>query len=91
MSRDHKRSIRSKQLIDGEVSNVEMAVARSKIKPLGKRVVWIATIADNEVAVATVHHHRIEAQNTPVARSTNRFLFNRAATFGEKAVDNLHL
>ena len=68
-----------------------MAVAWSKLKPFSVRVVWITTIADNEVTVAAVHKYRIEAQDTTVARSANHSLLNRATAVSEKAIDNFHL
>src|SRR5215207_1379654 len=66
-------------------------MTRRKLKPRRIRIVWIAAIADHEVSVAAIHHDCIEPQNATITSSADRTFLDRASTFGEQPIDNLHL
>jgi len=68
-----------------------MTVTRREFKPLGVRIVWIAAIADDKVAIATVHHDCVEAQDATIAGAADGAFFNRTTTFAEEAIDDFHL
>ena len=50
-----------------------------------------AAIANNEVTVSTVHHHRVETQEATIAGAADHTLLNRATAFGKEAIDDFHL
>src|SRR5215211_5416744 len=68
-----------------------VTVARRKFEPLDVGILRIAAIADDEIAVATVHHDCVEPQNATIASAANRTFLNRATALGEEAIDDLHL
>ena len=51
----------------------------------------IATIADDEVTVATIHDDCVEPQNATIAGGAHCTLYDRATAFSEEPVDDLHL
>src|ERR1051325_8394224 len=68
-----------------------MTVARSEYKPFRVGIVWITAIANYQIAVAAVHHHRVETQNAAVTGAANHPFLECATLLGEKPIDDLHL
>jgi hypothetical protein len=62
---------------------VVMPMARVKHKIGRVRIVRVAAVADDQIAVASVHDDRVEAQETPVATAADD-AFSEAQSVGSK-------
>ena len=84
-------AIQTQQLVNRKISDVEVAVTRRELEKLCKRIIRITAITDDEIAVAAVHDHGVEPQNTADTSGANRSFFNRATALAKHSIHDLHL
>src|SRR5436190_7903782 len=90
---NHCRAIGCDELVNGEVTDVVVAVAAGVVEPRRVGVARIRSIAEHEIAVAAVHDDRVEAQEAPIPGAADRELVEDARVVHEIEVpiDDLQL
>jgi hypothetical protein len=91
MPGDYNRASRIEQFVRGEATNVIVAVTGREFKRVRIWIVRIASISNDEISVAAVHHDGVKTQNATVTSAAYGAFLDCATAFGEESIDDLHL